>query len=130
MIKEARKMEKKSKAKSIRKFILPTQEQINLEADNVLDLLKWDKYPKKYQTSPPLLRDFCDDDLEDVDQLRQDPVISNILCHSQQCERAIKQTTLSSKTNIGKENVKANILVSNQSRKELPIDFTKKSCMK
>ena len=82
LIKEARKWEQKSKAKDVRKYITPTEDQLDFEADNPLDLLKWDKVPKKHVRSPPLLKHFTIQQLEVPSALE----IPEILCHSQHNE--------------------------------------------
>ena len=78
-IKEARKWQQKSKAKIVRKLMTPDETQLDLEATNILDFLKWETLAKKNINSPPLLQNFTNHQLEDPSSLE----IPNILCHSQ-----------------------------------------------
>ena len=64
--KAAEKRQRENKPPLIRKFILPTEEEINWTADNPMDMLKWEKHSMKLKTHcPPLLRHFTPDQLRD-----------------------------------------------------------------
>ena len=64
--KSAEKREKENKPPLIRKFHVPNDDEINWTADNPFDMLKWDKRTLKLKThSPPLLRNYTDDELRD-----------------------------------------------------------------
>ena len=61
---EARKKQKGSKAKNVRKFIPPSLDKFNFDADNIFDLLKWERFKRNHNvTPPPLLSKHTDDEL-------------------------------------------------------------------
>ena len=62
----AEKRKKENKPPLIRKFRVPTDDEINWTADNPMDMLKWDKRSLKLKTHcPPLLRNFTPAQLRD-----------------------------------------------------------------
>ena len=88
---EARKKEARSKAKKIRKFVLPTIEEINWTAEDLMDFLNWHLPSLKRKIySPPLLRQFSVEDLK----TRKDFILENLkglMCHNQSNERVVQQ---------------------------------------
>ena len=106
----------------VRIFMIPRKHEINVSAENVMQLLKWDDYRERCQiTPPPLLRNFDDNELQSItiDQLPK------VLVHSQANERAVQQTTQASARNIGVEMQKMNILCTNKSREQFPTKMNK-----
>ena len=55
-----RKLERKRKSKRVRRHINPTRIELNLEARNPLDLVKWDKLKRNKKFSSPVLHDILD----------------------------------------------------------------------
>ena len=91
IILKARKKEAKSKAKKIRKFVLPTEAEINWAAEDLMGSLKWELPSVQRKVfSPPLLRRFTDDELKNQKKY----VLENhqgLMCHNQSNERVIQQ---------------------------------------
>ena len=74
----AEKRQKENKPPFIRKFRVPTDDEIDWTADNPMDMLKWDKRTLKLKSHcPPLLRNYTPAQLRD----RQTLDIPNILGH-------------------------------------------------
>ena len=111
---------------SVRKFIYPKEHEINWEAQSIMDILHWHKLKSDYITPPPLLQDFTDDELTEAYLSKQKLDLPKLLCHSQHNEAAVKNTTKEVATNVGHEAQKANIIITGESRKTLPINATKK----
>ena len=106
----------------VRIFVKPNQDEINVSADNVMQLLKWDEYKKRCPiTAPPLLRNFGNNDLQAITIEK----LPKVLVHSQANERAVQQTTKAASHNIGVENQKMNILCTNKSREQFPTKMNK-----
>ena len=118
-----------STSQSIRKFILPTEQQINWNANTPMEFLKWDKV---YITPPPLLEDFSDDQL--IEHVYGDVKLDvpKLLSHQQHNERAVKAVTKEVAHNVGIQAQKGNIFLTDESRKTFPINSSKKefSCNK
>ena len=91
IILKARIKDSKSKAKNVRKFVLPTDEEYNWTAENLMDFLKWELPSVQRKIFyPPLLRQFSIEELKTrkehiVEQLK------GILCHNQTNERVVQQ---------------------------------------
>ena len=83
--------EAKSKAKNVRKFVLPTDEEIEWTAENLMDFLFWELPTIQRKIfCPPLLRQFS------IEQLRTQKKyilqeLQGILCHNQTNERVVQQ---------------------------------------
>ena len=106
----------------VRIFITPNKPEINIFAENVLQLLKFDEYKKRSPiTAPPLLNNFDDVELQTI-TIEQLP---KVLVHSQANERAVQQTTKAAHHNIGVEKQKMNILCSNKSREQFSTKMNK-----
>ena len=110
---------------TIRKFKPPQPEWVNVQAENCLDMLKWDLIPDDYITPSPLLMGL----FKEEEHIRKIVYgtgkleIPKFLSHSQHNEAAIKQTTLSAKFNRTHDQQQANILTAKKSRVEFPLDF-------
>ena len=109
----------------IRRFVVPTQDQYNLDAENFFDMLDWDKLPEDYITPPPLIMGLY----PDIEELRRvinsnEQLIfpSNLLAHSRSNERQVKQTSLSARKYRTREQQMANIVSSTQARQDYPLD--------
>ena len=64
---EARKKQKQSKAKNVRRFIPPYLDRFNFDAENLFDFLRWDKFKRNQNvTPPPLLSKYTDDELKEM----------------------------------------------------------------
>ena len=109
---------------SIRKFILPTEQQINWDANSPMELLKWDKINI---TPPPLLEDFSDQQLTDFVFSNVKLDVPKLTSHQQHNERAVKATSKEVAHNVGIQAQKGNIIVTDNSRKDLPITSSKKN---
>ena len=81
--------------------------------------------PLNYITFPPILEIYSNDELNDIKQGKLS--LPDIPCHSQDCERNIKQTSLSVSKNIGKNQQKSNFISTRESQKSYNIKTTKKS---
>ena len=125
---EARKKQKASKAKNVRKYIPPALSKYNFDADNIIDLLHWSKFIRNHNvTPPPLLSKHTDAELRQILETKKCPEeIEGILCHSQHNERCVKQTTASILKNAGYENAKGHHIVTDQSRQQFVINAPKK----
>ena len=74
----ATKRQKENQPPVIRKFRNVEDDEINWDATNLMDFLKWDKRTMKLKTHcPPLLRDYTEAQLKDRHSLE----IPNILGH-------------------------------------------------
>ena len=130
---EARKKQKQSKAKNVRRFIPPFLDKYNFDAENLFDFLRWDKFKRNQNvTPPPLLSKYTDDELKEMLKAKTKcpEDIEGILCHSQHNERCVKQTTMSILKNAGYEQAKANIIVTDQSRQNFVINAPKKDVIR
>ena len=110
---------------TIRRFIPPKPEWVNVQAENCIEMLKWDMIPDDYITPPPLLMGLYKE-VEDIRKIvygsgKLD--IPPFLSHSQFNEAAIKQTTLSAKFNRTHDQQQANILTAKKSREDFPLGF-------
>ena len=128
---------RKSKSKKVRKCKRPKKDEINFEATNLFDVLKWDKQSLKLKIRDPPLTDLLspaeiklivqllnsNQDLPDEIKCK----IYKLLCHSQHCERCVKQTTKSLLTNSNHDDQKSHIIVTEKSRERNPCTFTKES---
>ena len=91
IILKAKVKDSKSKAKNVRKFVLPTDEEYNWTAEKLMDFLKWELPSVQRKIFyPPLLRQFSNEELKTgkehiVEQLK------GILCHNQTNERVVQQ---------------------------------------
>lgn len=128
---EARKKQRASKAKKVRRFFPPSLDKYDFEAANIFDFLRWDMFKRNYVvTPPPLLSKYTDDELKEMLKTKTCPEIEGILCHSQHNERCVKQTTMSILKNAGYEQAKANIIVTDQSRQNFVINAPKKNVIR
>jgi len=113
----------KTSQETVRKFVKPSPHEINCESDNIIDLINWDIIAEEKKTPPPILRSFTNDQLKngDID-------LPKLLCHSQNCERAVKQTS-KSVLKWGDEDNKAkqDIIVTENSRNKYPIGCKKEA---
>lgn len=85
LILEFRTVKKRSKSKKIRKFVKLNSSEVNFEANNLLDLIKWDKIAKSKKTAPPILQRLSDDELKGLVSSQNSDKIPKLLCHSQVC---------------------------------------------
>ena len=88
---KARKKEAKSQAKKVRKFVVPTEDEINWAAEDLMDFLNWElPSVQRKLFSPPLLRQFTTEELktQKKDVLEK---LQGILCHNQSNERVVQQ---------------------------------------
>ena len=116
-------LELHNKRKDIRKFLLKP-EWINVEAENFLDMLRWDIMSENDITPPPLLMGLFDTEhIRKIVYGTGKLEFPNFPAHSQANERAIKQTTLSAKYNRTHDQQQANILSAKKSRNEFPLRF-------
>ena len=130
---EARKKQRASKAKKIRRFFPPSLDKYDFDANNIFDFLRWDMFKRNYVvTPPPLLSKYSDDELKAMlkagSKCPED--IEGILCHSQHNERCVKQTTMSILKNAGYEQAKAHHIVTDQSRQAFVINAPKKDVIR
>ena len=109
----------------IRLFEKPDKSKYNLEAKHFFDALDWANLSEDYITPSPLILGLYPDVDELRNKINRDEEIKlpkNLLSHSRNNERAIRQTTLS----VGKyrthQQQTANIVSSTISRKINPLD--------
>ena len=95
---------------------------INWKARSYMDLVDFKDNPV---SMPPLLRDISLEEFEDCYLLGTDLSIPAIQHHSQNCERAVADTSAAVESAIGHENQKALIIETNKSRQEIPTRSTK-----
>ena len=123
--------EKKSKAKFVRKLRKPVRKEIDFGAKNVYKLIDWGKIKKNKIRSPPLMRHFSKDDVKKVmkldNEMRKKMLKDKLLCHSQHCERCVKQTTISVLSNSTHDDQKSHIIVTEKSREKNSFACTKES---
>ena len=128
---ESKISQKKSKAKFVRKMRKPTRKEINLGAKNIFNLIDWGKIKKAKIRDPPLLRRFTKDDVKKVsnldNEMRSKILHDKLLCHSQHCERCVKQTTISVLSNSSHDAQKSHIIVTENSREKNSCTSTKES---
>merc|ERR1712020_615007 len=89
-----------------------------------MELLKWDKINI---TPPPLLEDFSDQQLTDFVYSNDELDVPKLTSHQQHNERAVKATSKEVAHNVGIQAQKGNIIVTDNSRKDLPITSSKKN---
>jgi len=108
---------------TVRKFVKPLPHEINCNSDNIIDLINWDILSEDKKTAPPILRRFTNEELKNGKI-----ELPHLLCHSQNCERAVKQTS-KSVLKWGDEDYKAkqDIIVTENSRKKYPIGCKKEA---
>ena len=80
---EARKRQRQSNNNRVRIFKYPSEEQINFEAESIMDLVDWESLPYSYITPPPLLQDWTDENLIEAYQSKRSLDTPKLLCHSQ-----------------------------------------------
>ena len=79
--------------KSVRPFKVP---KINLDCKNYTELIDWEK---EALTEPIITADMT---IKDLEELKVRPLdMKNFPCHSQGCERAVKETTRASANVVG-----------------------------
>ena len=94
-------MQRKSKRKSVRKFIPPEPHELNFDANDLIELVNWDTISKSKLTTPPILDKLYDEDLHNsiskntVFRGFERKKIPNLKCHSQDCECNIYFTSKS-----------------------------------
>ena len=120
LIKQARKTH--ARRTTVRPFHVPKQHQLNFEAENLIDFLKWDEFTQEEISPPPLLSNFS---IRELRKLSKDD-LPDLPAHNQDCERAIKETTRASACSIGNLNQKRNIVATKISRDEHNIEFNKR----
>ena len=119
LILQARARERGKNTGEIRYFILPTEDQLNFDAPNFFEVLRWNELEPEYITPPPLLRNFSDNEL--IESLNGTPLnIPRFLCHSQHCENAVQKTTAAVTKNIGHTSQISNIVAAGSSREQYP----------
>ena len=126
---------KKSKAKFVRKFRKPKRNEINFGSKNVYGLINWPVIKKNKIRDPPLLRKFPKEIVKKLaspnneirNEVRNQILQDKILCHSQQCERCVKQTTMSVFSNCTHDTQKEHIIVTENSRNKNSCTATKES---
>ena len=107
--------------RNLRKFIIPERGQVDLNANNIMDFIRWDTLSPENISPPPILQNYSDEELTNLSI--ED--IPNLKCHSQENERAIKDTTFAASNNIGEVKQKQSILCTKKSRMEFPITANK-----
>ena len=136
LILEFRNMQRKSKRKTVRKFIPPEPHELNFHANDLIELVNWDTLAKSKKTPPPILKDFSDEDLHRF--LSKNTVLQKIAkesvpkfkCHSQDCERNIQLTSKTVLKTKGHDTQKARIIVTQDSREKFPSKSTVKGVIK
>ena len=109
----------------IRRFVKPSGNQYNLAAENFFDMLDWDNLSEDYITPSPLIMGLYPDieNLRRVINSNEQLILPpNLLAHSRNNERAVKQTSLSVAKYRTKEQQMANIVSSSQARRDYPLD--------
>ena len=109
---------------AVRRFVVPREAQYNLSAENFFEMLDWDNLPDDYITPPPLIMGLYPDieNLRRVINSNEQLILPlNLLAHSRNNERAVKQTSLSVAKYRSKEQQKANIISSSQARQHYPL---------
>ena len=126
---EFRKVKRKSKAKKFRKFVKPTGLELNLEADNIMGLVKWPVIAKKKKTSSPLLDGVTDAELPELLKEGDNDVkkkVAKILCHQQFNEQFVQMVAKSVSKVVSHDGQKSKIICTKQSQEDIPILCTKK----
>ena len=123
---------KKSKAKFVRKFFKPVRKEINFGAKkSIFNLIDWKIIKKTKVRDSPLLRKFSKENVKELlipnNEMRGKILQDKILCHSQQCERCVKQTTMSVFSNCTHDTQKEHIIVTENSRQKNSCTSTKES---
>ena len=101
---------------TIRQFFTLLPNETNPDADNIFDFINWDEPSLQNKlTFPPLLMKYSDDDLRNglID-------LSDLLCHSQHVERAVKQTSKSVAKSRDYLKQKSDIVCTIDSREKYP----------
>ena len=122
---------RRSKRKSVRKFIPPEPHELNYEADNLFDFINWDTIAKAKKTPPPNLRHLTDQELQQL--VSKNTILRNIvrakipkeLCHSQSCEMNVQLTSKIVLNAEGHAKQKSKIIVTQESREQFPCKSTK-----
>ena len=77
------------------------------------------------------MRKFSKDDVKKVmkldNEMRKKMLKDRLLCHSQHCERCVKQTTMSVLSNSTHDDQKSHIIVTEKSREKNSFSCTKES---
>ena len=121
IILEARARQREQDTGDVRYFINPTEDQLDFNAPNFLEVLKWNQLPLEYITPPPLFKSFSDEELIESIKPKGKPLnIPRYLCHSQHCEENVQKTTKSVTKNIGHNNQKSSLIGANESREKYP----------
>ena len=128
---------KKKKSKKVRKLKKPKKDEINFGADNLFDVLNWDKQSLKLKIRDPPLMDLLSPNeiklivqsLKSKNEIPPEILckIYKLLCHSQHCERCVKQTSKSLLTNANHDDQKSHIICTESSRERNPCTFSKES---
>ena len=86
----------------IRLFEKPTLEQVNFDATDYSDMIKWSEVKV---TEPPVTFGLGEKDLLDIVNGQKDfkAHLGNMYCHTQSTERAVANTTLAASTVVGQK---------------------------
>ena len=99
----------------IRPFKKPTEIEMNFDAQEYSDMLKLDKIKL---TESPATFDLTDSDLEKIESGEMTFKLPHVYCHTQVTERAVSNTTLASKTVVGRANRHGFLLTLQDSRQK------------
>ena len=79
LIIKARKNQAKKKSKNVRKFVVPRPHNFNLEAEDFIDLIRWETLESKIFTAPAIIAEYSDEELVNLTKEN----LPQFLCHSQ-----------------------------------------------
>ena len=123
-----RKLERKRKSKKVRRHKNPTRIELNLDARNPLDLVKWDKLSRTKKTSSPLLNHILDNEIPEL--VKGNPIVkkkvAKLLCHSQLNEQMVQMVAKSVKKVKSHSSQRAKIISTKKSQENIPLLCTKK----
>ena len=102
---------------------------IKWNAAHYLDLYDWNTFPKQHYCSPPLLRNFSNDDLWDHAKGRRVIKLPDIPVHSQAVERWVQDTAKAAETQIGHKKRHACLLNLEKNRQQFPTNARKELFM-
>ena len=83
LILEFRIVQRRSKAKKVRKLHKPKGKELNFGAPNLFNFLHWKGLKKQKKTPPPTLNNISDDDVKGLVFSKNLDQVPKLLCHSQ-----------------------------------------------
>ena len=112
---------------AIRYFKKPTLAQIDVNAPDFFNILRWDELPPEYVTFTPILKLFT------IPQIRQcvtdmnfHKLLPQLVCHTQRCEEWVHKTSDAVTKNQGHEKQLGNMVAAGESRMQNPLKKMKK----